>query len=110
MLTYAALIPGHIVSQLIAALVQSELGEAADVICHPEDESGPAKPNAPGQSKKHCPYCAGAAAFQLATFGAPSLLPPPLNIGGAVLATEDESTLRKTVLNPQSRGPPSLPA
>ncbi len=107
-LVYSALIPGHVVSQLVSALIQAELGDAADVICH-SDGAAPAKPNAPGQAEKHCPFCTGAASFQLATLASPALILPPRSLGGQVLATEDETTLRKSVLNPQSRGPPSLP-
>ena len=106
-LLYSALIPGHVVSQLIAALIQAKLGDATTMLCH-SDESAPAKPNTQDEAK-HCPFCTGAAAFQLASFSPPSLIVPPSDLGSETLAVENEAALLKSILTPQSRGPPSLP-
>jgi hypothetical protein len=108
-LFYTALIPGHVVSQLVSALITAELGDATDIICRFGGETR-GKPDAPGQAKKHCPFCTGAAAFQVAALGAIPAVVLPRTLRGEALAIEDEGTLRRNVLTPQSRGPPSLPA
>jgi hypothetical protein len=75
--------------------------------CH--DEGG-ANPQPSKGGKKHCPFCAGYASFQLAALGSPTILPPPIAVGGDLLAITDDVGLRKSVITPQSRGPPLLSA
>src|SRR4026209_1491275 len=58
-LLYAALVPGHIVSQTLQQLVQTELG-GVEIDCH--EESG-TQSNLPAKPKKSCPFCTGFAAF-----------------------------------------------
>jgi hypothetical protein len=107
-LAYSGLFPGHIVSQLITGLGEFGLGRAAMAGCH--EEGGPAQPQPSNGAKKHCPFCTGYASFQFASLGSPALLLPPGSVGGDVLAVGDEAALRKSVITPQSRGPPLLSA
>jgi hypothetical protein len=76
--------------------------------CH--DEVGGANPQPSNGGKKHCPFCTGYASFQLAALGSPTFLVPPKAVGGNVLAIENDVALGKSVIIPQSRGPPLLPA
>jgi hypothetical protein len=108
LLAYSGLLPGHILSQLVTALGERGFAIGAMAGCH--DEGGPAKQQPTNGAKKHCPFCAGYASFQLAAIGSPTILPPPKIAGGEVLATGDDMALRKSVIVPQSRGPPLLSA
>ena len=107
MVAYAALIPGHIVSQLNTALLKAELGDGAGD-SHDGDHCDPAKSKHPNAPKKNCPFCAGFAAFQVALLAAAAQVAPPSAVAGGTLALSDESSLRKIVLT-QSRGPPLPP-
>jgi len=72
-LLYTALIPGHLVSQTVSALVSAELGTV--VICH-DDGGAPATDQS--KSKHGCPFCHGYAGFQLAALGGGfSFVAPP---------------------------------
>jgi hypothetical protein len=105
MLAYSGLFPGHIVSQFL-----TDLGHGfgtAIAGCH---EDGTAKQQPANGAKKRCPFCAGYASFQLAALGSPTLLVPPKIVGGDALAITDDAGLRKSVITPQSRGPPLLSA
>ena len=106
-LAYSGLFPGHIVSQLVTDLAEHGFGETAVVACH--DEGGPANPQPSNGAKKHCPFCTGYASFQFAAIGSPTIVIPPQVVGGDVLVIEDDTALRKSVVTPQSRGPPFIP-
>jgi hypothetical protein len=108
LLAYSGLFPGHIVSQLVADLGEYGSVTGAAAGCH--DEGGPAKQQPANGAKKHCPFCAGYASFQLVAVGSPATLLPPKTAGGDVLAIEDDMALHKSVITPQSRGPPLLSA
>jgi hypothetical protein len=99
-LVYSGLFPGHIVSQFVTDLAEHGFGHAAMAGCH--DEGG-ANPQPSKGGKKHCPFCAGYASFQLAALGAPTILLPPRVVGGDVLAIEDDRAPRKSAITPQSR-------
>jgi hypothetical protein len=107
MLAYSGLFPGHIVSQFVTDLAEHGFGHAAMAGCHDEGEANPQPANG---AKKRCPFCAGYASFQLAALGSPTILPPPIAVGGDLLAITDDVGLRKSVITPQSRGPPLLSA
>ena len=104
---YSGLFPGHIVSQLVTDLAERGFGHAAMAGCH--DEGGPANPQPSNGAKKHCPFCTGYASFQFAAIGSPTIVIPPQVVGGDVLVIEDDTALRKSVVTPQSRGPPFIP-
>lgn len=103
-LAYSGLFPGHIVSQLVTSLDELGLGHAEMAGCH--DEGGGDKPQPANGAKKHCPFCTGYASFQLAALGSPTILPPPRIVGSEVLVVLNDTALRKSVITPQSRGPP----
>ena len=108
-LAYSGLFPGHIVSQLVTDLAEhgfSHRSQWPGVTTR----SGTANPQPTNGAKKHCPFCTGYASFQLASFGSHTILLPPRNVGGDVLAIEDDMVLRKSAITPQSRGPPLLSA
>ena len=91
----------------------TDLGEHGFVVgamagCH--DEGGTTKPQPTNGAKRHCPFCTGYASFQFAAVGSHTIVLPPQIVGGDVLAIEDDIALRKSVITPQSRGPPSLSA
>jgi hypothetical protein len=104
---YSGLFPGHIVSQLVTDLAERGFGHAAMAGCH--DEEGTANQQPTNGAKKRCPFCTGYASFQLASVGSPTIVLPPRNVGGDVLAIEDDMALAKSAVTPQSRGPPSIP-
>ena len=99
---YAALIPGHIVSQTLQQLVQAELG-LVEIGCH--EEAG-TKADLPAKPKKSCPFCAGFASFQLAALGSP--LEPALPQAKACdrLALDGQATPSREAPAPNSRAPP----
>lgn len=101
-LLYAALVPGHIVSQTIQQLVQTELG-AVEIGCH--EESG-TQPNLPAKPKKSCPFCTGFAAFQLAALGSSLDPAPPQAIACDRLALNSDSAPSREAPTPNSRAPP----
>jgi len=108
-LAYSALIPGHIVSQLLTQLTHVELGVETAANSN-GDHCDPDKSKRPGEPKKHCPFCAGHAAFQVYTAAAATFVPPQPAVASSRLAFNDERSLRKVALLPRSRDPPSLPA
>jgi hypothetical protein len=104
-LTYSALIPGHLVSQLVNELVGSPVAAAAEPPCHETGEKAPSEPKA---ANKHCPFCTGYAAFQLMGSSAPASFPLPGMVAGDVLVETDQSLPFRHGLIAYSRGPPSL--
>ena len=106
LLAYSGLFPGHIVSQLVTDLGEHGFVVGAIAGCH--DEGGTTKPQPTNGAKKHCPFCTGYASFQFAAAGWHTFVLPPQAVGGDVLAIEDDMALRKSVITPQNRGPPSL--
>jgi hypothetical protein len=103
-----AAIPGHLVSQLVNELVGSPVAAAAAAAephCHETGEKAPSKPKA---AKKHCPFCAGYAAFQLMGSSSPVSFPLPGMVAGDVLVETDQSLPFRHGLIAYSRGPPSL--
>jgi len=105
-IAYSGLFPGHIVSQFVTGLGHG-FGDMAVASCH---EGGTAKQQPADGQKKHCPFCAGYASFQLAALGTPAILPPPPAIGGEVLAIGNDVAPLKSAIIPQSRGPPAVSA
>ena len=103
-LTYAALIPGHIVSQVISDLVQSEFGDALAMNCHSGGSAD--RSQTPGQAQKKCPFCTGAAAFQVADLAAPAVVTPPADTAIAHFGASDRGDVPLRPLAPNSRGPP----
>jgi hypothetical protein len=101
-LLYAALVPGHIVSQTLQQLVQTELG-GVEIDCH--EESG-TQSNLPAKPKKSCPFCTGFAAFQLATLGSALDPAPPQAIACDRLAPESQSAPSREAPTANSRAPP----
>jgi hypothetical protein len=97
---YAALIPGHLVSQTLQ-LVQAEPG--AVEICHEEPGD---QANLPAKPKKSCPFCAGFASFQIAALGSALDPAPPLAIASDRLAFESQSAPSRDAPSPNSRAPP----
>jgi hypothetical protein len=106
-LTYSALIPGHLVSQLVNELIGSPVAAAAaaEPPCHETGEKAPSEPKA---ANKHCPFCTGYAAFQLMGSSAPASFPLPGMVAGDVLVETDQSLPFRHGLSAYSRGPPSL--
>jgi hypothetical protein len=113
-LFYAALIPLHLVSEATTALLGAELADAL-VICHSGSTAASdhalngSAPAAPASPKKHCPFCQGFAAFQLA-------IAPAHNIGIVRLAVRAPAPhltgaglVSALARAPQSRGPPTIP-
>ena len=102
-LLYAALVPGHIVSQTIQQLAQTEPG-AVESGCH--EEAG-TKADLPAKPKKSCPFCTGFAAFQLATLGSSLDPAPPQAIACDRLALNSDSAPSREAPSPNSRAPPT---
>ncbi|MEG6508963.1 DUF2946 family protein [Methyloligella sp. 2.7D] len=103
-LFYAALIPGHLVSQTVTALVQSELGSV--VICHSDGSQ-----DSDRQKADHgCPFCHGHAGFQLAALGAGLAFQLPPVPPRVFLPASDEIGAGHRSITPQSRGPPHISA
>jgi hypothetical protein len=109
-LFYTALIPLHTVSEATTALLGAELADALTVICHSGHASNGSAPAAPASPQKHCPFCQGFAAFQLA-------IAPAHNIGIVRLAVRapaphltSAGLVSAIARAPQSRGPPIIPA
>lgn len=102
-LLYTSLIPGHIVSQLVTALVDAELGTA--IICHSGE--APQQPNK-SNADQGCPFCHGHASFQLAAFTAGATFVVPAQSAWVSHRVESDSLLTRAVPTPQSRGPPHL--
>jgi hypothetical protein len=75
--------------------------------CH--DGGGAGKQQPGNGAKKHCPFCAGYASFQLAVLGTPAFLPPPRSVDGSVVAVVNDVALGKSAIIPQNRGPPPIP-
>lgn len=101
-LLYAALIPGHLVSQTLQQLVQAEPG-TVESSCH--EEAG-TQAKLPAKPKKSCPFCAGFASFQLAALGATLDPAPPLAIAGDRLALDSQSAPSREAPAANSRAPP----
>ena len=106
-LTYAALIPGHIVSQVISDLVQSEFGDALAMNCHSGGSAD--RGQTPGQAQKQCPFCTGAATFQVADLIAAAVVAPPVYVAIVLIGASDTGDVALRPLAPNSRGPPHLP-
>jgi hypothetical protein len=114
-LFYTALIPLHTVSEATTALLGAELADALTIICHSgstasDHASNGSAPAAPASPQKHCPFCQGFAAFQLA-------IAPAHNIGIVRLAVRapaphltSAGLVSAIARAPQSRGPPIIPA
>jgi hypothetical protein len=106
-LTYATLIPGHIVSQVISDLVQSEFGDALALNCHSGGSAD--RSQLPGPAQKKCPFCTGAAAFQVADLAAPAMVTPPAHTAVVLSGASDAGNAALRPRAPNSRGPPYLP-
>jgi hypothetical protein len=104
-LFYAALIPGHLVSQFIG----TEAPAAEHSSSH-HDHCNSDEKTLPGQAKKNCPFCAGYAAFQFAAEASVAYIVLPREIFSERLTHADNVGLRRVVFRPPSRGPPTLPA
>lgn len=100
---YAALIPGHLVSQTLQQLVQAELGGEVEIDCH--EEAG-TQAKLPAKPKKSCPFCAGFASFQIAALGSAIDPAPPQAIAIDRLALESQSAVSRDAPSPNSRAPP----
>lgn len=100
---YAALIPGHLVSQTIQQLVQAELGTGVEMMCHGDADS---KSKLPEKPRKSCPFCAGFASFQLAALGATLEPVPPQAIACDRLVLESQSLPSREAPSSNSRAPP----
>ena len=99
---YAALIPGHLVSQTLQQLAHAELG-SVEISCHEEPGT---QAKFPAKPKKSCPFCTGFAAFQLAALGATLDPAPPQAIACARLALNSETAPSREAPTPNSRAPP----
>lgn len=102
-LLYTALIPGHLVSQTISALLFAELGTV--VICH---SGGDTPANDQSKEKRDCPFCHGYASFQISTLGGGLAFTVPSHSVAIFAPIQDEPSLRRAALTPQSRGPPQF--
>lgn len=103
-LVYSALIPGHLVSQTINAVLFAELGTV--VICH----SGGDPASDQTRKKNDCPFCHGYGSFQIAALGTSPTLVAPAHSARIFAPSPDESGPRLTASTPRSRGPPPLSA
>lgn len=111
---YAALIPGHIVSQATARGVgdtqAAQVARDAIPICHSRfsgiaDAQAPA-PNAPAPSKKKCPFCMGYAPFLAATVGGAVVGIVPVEPVQIAFGSYDSVFAGALTGLPQNRGPP----
>jgi DUF2946 family protein len=112
-LFYAALIPVHIVSEVSTALLGAELGDALDVICHgslafADHTSNGSVPAAPTVPQKHCPFCQGLVAFQVAIASANTLSIIRIAVRAAAPDLTDEGLASTSLPAPQNRGPPAF--
>jgi hypothetical protein len=112
-LIYAALTPLHVVSQAITALPGIGIGASHSAPCHDEanaadQASHQRAPQAPALPPKHCPFCQGFAAFQMAV--APAHTIGIVRIAVRVPAPQrlDALPASTSVRAAQSRGPPIL--
>lgn len=105
---YSALIPGHLVSQLRADLVQGKLGDAYGVMC----QSGVAGKTAPGsedgKSQTDCPFCKNFASFNFAAPAPEAILLKRPGANSVVLPEEAAIATYRDGQIPLSRGPPTL--
>lgn len=112
-LFYTALIPIHIVSQASASLAGDELANALEFICHANGLSELAQspqqvPVKPTPLRRHCPFCQGLAAFQLAIIAAIVLWLFASPRATPRLCLADAGAPLRRPRPAQSRGPPSL--
>lgn len=110
-LFYTALIPLHTVSEATALLG----AKLPIVICHSgataasdraSNDSAPAEPAAP---QKHCPFCQGFAAFQVAITPAHAIGIVRVAVRAPAPHLASEGFVSASVRAPQSRGPPTFP-
>lgn len=100
---YAGLVPGHLVSQTITALVHAELGVIP--ICHP---GGVGAPGDNSKKEQSCPFCHGYASYMAAApSSAASFIVRP-RMAECFAAPQDDFRIRRASLTPQSRGPPQV--
>jgi hypothetical protein len=111
-LFYTALIPLHTVSEVTTALLGAELGDALNVICHGSvsatDASNRSTPATPAVPRKHCPFCQGLAAFQIAIVSANTLSITRVAVRAPASHLADEGLASTSLPAPQNRGPPTF--
>ena len=112
---YAALIPLHVVSQATATLLGEGLASARDAPCHEasrtaDQATNDPAPKVPATPRKHCPFCQGLAAFQLAITPAHTISIIRVAIRAPAPRLTSEGLAGVRLRAPQSRGPPTIPA
>jgi hypothetical protein len=110
---YSALIPGHIVSQATFGAARAggavEVASIAPVVCHSDLPGRTPSPGSPAAPQKRCPFCAGYAAFAVASLALPGALIVAEKAAPAHVTLETPA-VRGAQLVPHNRGPPHLPA
>jgi hypothetical protein len=112
-LLYTALIPLHIVSEATTALLGAGLGDGLNVICHggsafADHTLNGSVPAAPTVPQKHCPFCQGFAAFQVAIASANTLSIIRIAVRAPTPHLANDGLLSTSLRAPQSRGPPTF--
>lgn len=105
---YSALIPGHLISQLRADLVDAKLGDAYSVMCQSGVVGSHSADREDGKSNTHCPFCKNFASFH---FAAPAPVAVILKRSGTRSVVLPEGTAIAVYRGgqiPLSRGPPTL--
>lgn len=106
-LVYSGLIPGHLISQLRADLVQAELGDALTVICHSGVPGSALPDRQDDKSQTNCPFCKSFASFQFATANTVATVLKRPAIRNVVPPAETAIARSRAGITPLSRGPPS---
>lgn len=104
-LLYAALIPGHMVSQATATI---GIPAAFDIDCHSgvEPAQKPGAPSEPYSPYKNCPFCTGYAAFMTALAGECDTAVLDAERIYPVFAAFNDGLAKRSILRPHNRGPP----
>jgi hypothetical protein len=112
---YAALIPLHVVSQATATLLGEALAGARDAPCREASGTGDQAindrvPKAPAAPQRHCPFCQGYTAFQLAIAPAHTISIDRVAIRAPAPHLTSDGLAGVSLRAPRSRGPPTIPA
>jgi hypothetical protein len=112
---YSALIPGHIVSQVMSAVAAGSgatgrITGFSKVICRSGAEKESPAPGARRVPEKKCPFCSGYASFVVASLSHPSIAVIAVERASPAHASFEAVVVRSILRAPQSRGPPHTPA
>lgn len=119
MMCYAALVPGHVVSQAtmaVASITGDNLAPVAEMSCHGDpaaisSAAIPAEtpdPGTPVSPKKKCPFCTGIASFHTALTVAAIDSFLDAQTVRALSTPLQEEQITKIARLPQNRGPPAV--